>query len=127
MAVSDGDIYVVWAEAGVVQFRKSTNDGSSFDPAVAVSTTPGAARAQVKVDDEDVYVVWEAFVGGISDIFFAHSSNAGKSFGAEVNVSRSAGDSQNAQLTLSDGRVVVTWQDNSPVGAGFEIFVAQGR
>lgn len=129
MAVSDGRIFIVWSEDGAsVLLRRSTNNGSGFDPAKKLNVTTGVAHPQIKADGSDVYVVWEAAgQGGNNDIYFVHSSDAGRNFSSEKNISSSPGQSEFPQIALPDDRVVVTWRDDSAAGRGFEIFVAQGR
>jgi len=128
MALSDGDIYIVWSEAGNIKFRKSTDNGASFDTATQLNgSTVNALGPQIKVDDSDVYVVWSAepAAGTATEIFLAHSDDGGKNFDAETNVSNTTGNSQAPQAALSGDRIVVTWQDDSNPGKGLEIFYAR--
>ena len=127
MAVSDGDVFVVWSEGADITFRRSTNAGSGFSNPKKLNTVAGAFRPQIKVDDDDVYVVWEAGPAGATDIFLAHSDNRGNGFGAETNVSNTAGNSEAPQVTVTDNRIVVTWRDDSIPGQANEIFFAQGK
>jgi hypothetical protein len=128
MAISDGDIYVLWSEAGDIKLRKSTDNGTGFEPAKQLnSSTVNAFGPQIKVDDSDVYVVWSAepAAGAPTEIFLAHSDDGGKNFDAETNVSNTAGNSLAPQVALSGDRIVVTWQDDSNPGKGLEIFYAR--
>lgn len=102
MAISDGDIYVVWSEAGDIKLRKSTDNGAGFEPAKQLnSSTVNAFGPQIKIDDSDVYVVWSAepAAGAPTEIFLAHSDD-GKNFDAETNVSNTAGNSLAPQVAL---------------------------
>jgi hypothetical protein len=65
--------------------------------------------------------------GGSTDIFFAQSTDGGRNFSNETDISNNSGPSGFPQIVVSEDRVVVTWRDAIIPGLGFEIFFAQGR
>ncbi|MEK6441518.1 hypothetical protein [Pseudonocardia sp. T1-2H] len=75
----------------------------------------------------DVYATGEATGrGGSTDVFFARSTDSGRNFNNETNISNNSGPSEFLQIVVSEDRVVVTWRDATIPGLGFEIFFAQG-
>src|SRR5215207_4328770 len=80
--------------------------------------------------ENDVYIVWQDSVPGSAgsyknyDIFFTKSSDAGTSFGWEINLSNYNGFSEHPQLATSGNNVYVVWADNS-FSANREIFFAK--
>jgi len=81
--------------------------------------------------ENDVYVVWQDSVPGSAgssyknyDIFFTKSSDAGTSFGKEINLSNNNGFSEHPQLATSGNNVYVVWADNS-FSVNREIFFAK--
>jgi hypothetical protein len=129
IAVSKRNVFVVWSEnLDELLFRRSTNNGSSFEAAVRVNDAGGAVHPQILASGSDVYLVWEALgQGGNNDIFFAQSHDNGHHLSDEVNLSNNTGPSEFPQLALSDDHVVVTWRDASTPGLDFEIFHASGE
>src|SRR5215207_6521516 len=77
--------------------------------------------------ENDVYVVWQDSVSSSTgsyrnyDIFFKKSSDAGTSFGKEINLSNNNGFSEHPQLATSGNNVYVVWADNS-ISTNREIF-----
>jgi len=129
IAVSQNRVFIVWSEnADVVLFRRSANNGASFEPVKQLSVAPGATRPQIVASGSNVYVVWDAMgQGGHTDIFFVHSGDNGHNFSKEVNISNNNGVSEAAQIAVPEDRIVVTWRDDSVAGQAFEVFFAQGK
>ena len=142
IAVSGNNVFVVWSENGQnILISRSTSGGArnSFTTLPQLNTTAGAVTPQVAVSGNNVFVVWSA--GG--DIYFAESSNQGRTFIRENNISRHADDpvcpgaavpcdAIDPDIRVSGNRLIVTWRDNRlpRVGlpsAGYEIFVAGRR
>ena len=70
-------------------FRKSNNNGITFDAALNLSNNPGDSRsAKIAASQDDVYVVWDDRTGKIlgRDIFFIRSNTGGISFGATTTI-----------------------------------------
>jgi hypothetical protein len=116
IAVSGGNVYVVWSEtvntinstanstskSFDIFFRRSTDGGHTFGDIVNVSNNNNNSResnlAQISVSGDNVYVVWEAKMLQNNDIFFRRSTDGGHTFGDIVNVSNNSGSSSNPQI-----------------------------
>jgi hypothetical protein len=61
----------------------------------------------------NVYVTWwDNKTTGNNEVFFAASTDKGKTFGKTINLSNASGGSADSQLAASDNNVHVTWWDN---------------
>jgi hypothetical protein len=129
IAVSGKNVYVVWSEdQDKILFRRSSDGGANFRPAITLSDAGGAITPQIVASGENVYVVWAASgQGGLTDIFFTQSNDRGRNFENEENISNNGGDSENPDIGLSGNNVIVTWRDNTTPGMDFEIFFTQGE
>lgn len=83
--------------------------------------------------EDDIYIVWQDSVpssAGSSyrnyDIFSTKSSDAGTSFGREINLSNNNGFSEHPQLATSGNNVYVVWADNS-FSANREYFLPKAQ
>jgi hypothetical protein len=119
-AVSDNYIYVVWTENsspqenGEINFRRSSDNGASFQAAENLSNNPGnSTNAIVAAHRNNVYVVWTDDETGNTDIYFKKSSDYGNSFNQTINLSRTNGSSHSPQLAVSDNHVYVVWTDDT--------------
>jgi hypothetical protein len=115
--------YVVWSGDPLhtnpdlaVFFRRSGNNGATFDPTITVSTAQGIGVHDPKIvaSGSDVYVVWyQGKVGGSSDIFFVASHDGGQNFTQPVNLSNDTFSSKH-QIALVGPHVYVTWVSDDP-------------
>jgi hypothetical protein len=104
----------------------------NFDNVMNLTNNPrDSVYGQVDASSEnDVYIVWQDSVPGSAgsyrnyDIYFKKSSDAGTSFGKEINLSNNNGFSEHPQLATSGNNVYVVWADNS-FSANREIFFAK--
>jgi hypothetical protein len=117
-----GVIHVVWHDNSAGHFQilysHSTDGGSTFTRAVAVS---GAGEAQVPaitVDrDGGIYVAWEGEAAGNREIFFSRSVDGGATFTSPANLSMSPGDSKHPAIAAHEkGIVYAAWQDSTGPG-----------
>src|SRR5215203_443951 len=104
----------------------------NFDNVMNLTNNPrDSVYGQVDASSEnDVYIVWQDSVPGSAgsyrnyDIYFKKSSDAGTSFGKEINLSNNNGFSEHPQLATSGNNVYVVWADNS-FSVNREIFFAR--
>ncbi len=100
-----------------VMVTKSTDGGTTFSTPLNVSNDAGQSTAPSVLPDGrgGVSVVWEDTTGNDqSDIFYAHSTDGGKTFGAGVNLSANPGVSTGAVGAVDAlGNVFVMWTDDS--------------
>ena len=82
---------------------------------VNVSNSIGESRrAQLLVEENNVYVVWNDKTPGNDEIFFAKSTDGGKSFDEPINLSQNEGPSAFPRVAVSGSNVYVIWYDYSP-------------
>jgi hypothetical protein len=102
----------------------------NFDNATNLTNNPNdSVYGQIEASSENnVNIVWQDSVPGPTgrnyDIFFKRSSDAGTSFGKEINLSNNNGFSEHPQLATSGNNVYVVWADNS-FSANREILFAR--
>jgi hypothetical protein len=107
---------VVWQnlDNGDIFFAFSTNNGQTFSSPANISDNTGESRnPQISSQGNNVYVVWEDFTPGISDIFFAFSTNNGQTFSSTQNISENDGESFFPRISSQGNNVYVTWADES--------------
>jgi hypothetical protein len=91
----------------------------NFENATNLTNNPNdSVYGQIEASSENnVGIVWQDYVPGPTgrnyDIFFKRSSDAGTSFGKEINLSNNNGFSEHPQLATSGNNVYVVWADNS--------------
>ncbi|MFQ5941800.1 MAG: sialidase family protein, partial [Nitrososphaerales archaeon] len=84
---------------------------------------------EIAVSDSNVYVVWQDCPVGQNprscawEVFFARSTDNGASFSDPINVSKTAGSSNYAEIAVSGSNVYVMWREKE--GSGSEIFFAR--
>ncbi len=107
-------------------FARSTDGGLTFsDPKNISETTGFSAGPQISSDGNNVYVVWqEAPIIGISDIFFATSTDGGLTFTDAENISENTGRSVFPQISAYGNNVYVVWQDEDTTTGISDIFFA---
>jgi hypothetical protein len=87
------------------------------------NTSSDSYRAQVLVDDENLYVVWTESIGNNSEVFFTKSSDQGKTFVTPKNISNNEGDSAFPRISAQHGKIFISWYDYSPGQS--DVFVAR--
>ena len=129
-ASQDGIIYIAWRKILQGQVRetvvaRSTNNGQAFSPPVIVGhdqwVFAGCPHrpASIGVDNTGrLYVVW--YTEGPEDtpgVYIAMSDDQGHTFTPRQQLNRSKGTfPDHPQMTVdSSGRVVVIWEEQSPV------------
>jgi len=74
--------------------------------------TYSGPRASLAVSGNNIYLTWWDNKTGNNEVFFAGSSNGGKSFRNPINLSNATGGSADSQVAASGSNVYVTWWDN---------------
>jgi Neuraminidase (sialidase) len=131
IAVSGSNVFVVWHSGGgecqsanEIHFRRSTDNGATWHPAVNLSNNPGHSSAPlIAASGSNVYVVWTQLNPDetLSDIFFRRSTDNGATWKSKVNISNNVGDSLTPQVNFSGINVYVAWSDDLPTNN--DIFV----
>lgn len=96
-------------EGQTLYLRKSTDNGETFGAPITVSP-PGydASNPKIAVSGRNVYVGWEGTIPDVDStvhIFFAKSTDGGKSFSAPLDF----GPSVNPRLAVDQNNVYLAW------------------
>src|SRR5919198_1177567 len=122
LAVSGKNIYLTWWDNKTgnneVFFAGSSNGGKSFrNPINLSNATGGSADSQIAASDSNVYVTWWDNKTGSCEVFFARSTDNGKTFGNATNVSNSTDlSSIGARIAASGSNVYIAWIDITNAG-----------
>ncbi|MCA8969950.1 MAG: exo-alpha-sialidase [Planctomycetes bacterium] len=127
----NGEVYVSWYSTTTIQFRASTNGGTSFGPTRTVAPivripnrlSPTSFRAYsfptTAVDRSNgpfrgrIHVSWASMNGSTADVFACYSDNAGATWSTPKVVNDSSTGDQFMQWMAVDesGAVFCCWQD----------------
>src|SRR5947209_6557777 len=69
-------------------------------------------RASIATSNNNVYVTWWDNKTGNNEVFFARSTDNGKSFNKTINISNATGCSADNQIAVQGNNVYITWWDN---------------
>src|SRR5712691_8631618 len=69
-------------------------------------------RASMAVSGDNVYLTWWDNKTGNNEVFFARSTDNGKTFDTPINLSNAKGASADSQIAVAQNNVYVTWWDN---------------
>jgi Collagen triple helix repeat (20 copies) len=128
MAVSGSNVYVVWEDEssgnGDIFYKRSTNGGATFGEPINLSVNDGESHAPaIAVSGTNVYVVWEDFTPGNSDILYKRSTDGGISFVEPTeNLSNNDGSSELPAIAAIGNSVHVIWQDWIPQVTNLDIY-----
>jgi hypothetical protein len=118
-ATEKGDVYVVWRDEttgnGDIYFRKSANNGSTFDATIDLSNNSGLSFwPKIYLTKNNTYVLWVDNSTGNKEIYFKRISDNGSSVTTLLNVSNSNGSSSDPQIAaMEKGDVYVVWRDET--------------
>ena len=108
-------VYVAWEEGAHVSFRRSADEGRSFEPARFLDEGRGASSLpQLATLGTNVYAVWQEGNGAHSEIAFRRSTTGGASFEPLLNLSQSRGASRRPLLDSFESSVYVVWEESLP-------------
>jgi hypothetical protein len=115
----ENKVYVVWMEDTPkdkqIWFRKSTNNGSTFDRAISLSSghdiEDSIIPKAIAAFGNDVYVVWRQLEddGKTGSILIKASNDSGNSFGEMNKVSSNAVYSSSPKVAAFNKSVYVLW------------------
>ena len=118
---SSETVNIVWGDTndsrGKVLFIKSTDLGLTFNEPLDVSRSSGVAfDPEIAIDPGDaINVAWQDTAPGASVIMFSRSTDRGQTFSEPKRVSTGSGSATEAAIaTDGDGRISITWVDESP-------------
>jgi hypothetical protein len=116
--LGNDSVYVTWTDDsagnGDVYFKRSNDNGTTFDTTQNLSQNPGnSTAAQMAAYRDNVYVLWEDSSTGNGDIYFRKSMDSGINFGSIENLSNNTSVSDSFDIAASGSDVYVVWSDNS--------------
>jgi hypothetical protein len=69
-------------------------------------------RTSIALSGNNVYLTWWDNKTGNNEVFFARSTDNGKTFDTPINLSDAKGASADSQIAVAQNNVYVTWWDN---------------
>ena len=119
LAASGSRLYAVWEDSlsggGDVLFRRSADDGATFELPIKLNNSAGASQPRIAVSGDHVYVVWTEFINVTAEIFLRASADGGATFGPAVNLSQTTGRmSFEPHLAAAGSHVYVVWREDVP-------------
>ncbi|HJT09513.1 MAG TPA: sialidase family protein, partial [Candidatus Nitrosotalea sp.] len=128
MVVNGNSIYATWMDFTPgnfeVMFSQSTDGGQTFAKPINLSgDSQDSGYPQLAAVGNNVYVTWTNAVSDKNyDIFFAKSTDGGKTFSQPLNVSNTVGPSGWPQIAV-DGNVYISWVDHTP--GYYHVYIAK--
>lgn len=86
----------------------------------AVLNNYAHVRVPIAVSGDNVYVTWWDNKTGNNEVFFARSTDNGKTFDTTINLSNATGASADNEISAQGDNVYVTWWDNKT--GNWEVF-----
>jgi hypothetical protein len=128
VSASNDNVYVVWQESvpGTVirnydiLFKRSTNNGSTFDQEINLSNNPGfSEHPQISSVADNVYVIWADDTNGNNNkqVYFKKSNDNGNSFGEAIKLSNNNLSSFNQDIAAFDKNVYAVWLEKAFSGS----------
>jgi len=120
IALSGDYIFVIWYDitdkGSDVFFTRSVDKGLTFSKPINLSQSNAKSELpQIVADNENVYVVWQDYSQGNSDIFLRESTDSGATFGSIRNLSNNEEESNifilGPQIFLDSNQVYTVWED----------------
>ncbi|MGI0040813.1 MAG: sialidase family protein [Nitrosopumilaceae archaeon] len=112
----NGESRIVDVETGdeEIIFGRSQDNGQTFE-FTNISNTPGKIswNPRIRVDESNVYVVWNEMTGKASDIFFSASNDNGNFFGDPINVSNNPLESLDAGIAVNENKIYLIWNQKT--------------
>jgi len=116
IAVSGPMVHVVWTDVrgggfGTVFYKRSTDEGLTWQADTALTNSPDALYPSVAVSGSLVHVVWRDFRDGNWRIYYKRSADGGASWSPDTRLTNGTVSSLDASVAVSDSVVHVVWQD----------------
>jgi hypothetical protein len=111
IAVSGGNVYVVWEDGETILFSASGNRGTSFGSIANISnSTASISSPYIAASGDSVYLSWESKEG----VLFRASTDNGMTFSDVINLSNSYGHAVSPKVAASGTNVYAVWNDLTP-------------
>jgi hypothetical protein len=117
VAASGSVVHVVWQDNRdgnwEIYYKRSTDGGVSWGADTRLTNNPSNSELpSIAVYGSAVYVVWEDFRDGNSEIYYKRSTDTGISWGADTRLTNNTAFSEYSSVSLSGSVVHVLWRDD---------------
>ncbi len=127
IATSGDTVHIVWQDdrsgSDRIYYKRSTDAGISWGTDIQLTnTSAGSEVPSLAVSGAVIHVVWQDFRGGTNyKIYYKRSTDAGTSWGTDIQLTFTSTFSLNPSVTVSGQVVHVVWQDRRD-GPNYEIY-----
>jgi hypothetical protein len=130
LGIGNGLLHVVWCDLcngfKGIYYRRSTDNGTTFSPAVLVSEAgTDAWNPDLAVDGSTVVVVWEDYRERWGEIYSRRSTDGGETWDPPARETYTAGFSVHPRVESGGGATYLVWQDRS--SGNWEVLFTQLR
>lgn len=130
ISTSNDNVYVVWQESipGAdirnydILFKRSTDNGSSFDREINLSNNTGfSEHPQISSVADHVHIIWADDTSDNKQVYFKTSNDAGNTFGETIKLSNNNSSSSfNHDITSFANNVYAVWLEK-PVSGPYRV------
>ncbi|CUR51387.1 exported protein of unknown function [Nitrosotalea devaniterrae] len=131
VAASNGNVYVSWFNYVSPEdrlFFKSSNNGSSFSDDIQIRTNDTIQNdvSSILVSGNNIGIIWTGILNhGLRSIFLSTSTDEGNTFGDQVDLSATTGDSFLPQTIQAGSKVYVLWSSFGNCNSARQACVSQ--
>jgi hypothetical protein len=95
-----------------VFFRRSTNNGTSWDSTQRISNATGRSEDPcITAGGPYVHIVWNEFRDGNCEVYYRHSSDQGMTWGPETRLTNAPNHSYSPNIVASGSNADIAWED----------------
>jgi hypothetical protein len=118
IAGSSQTLHAVWSDWRVgdeeIYYKRSSDEGASWGPDTRLSNAlERSLYPSIAVSGQNVYVVWQDYRDGPTEIYYKSSTNDGLTWSADIKLSNTWGTSDRPSIAVSGQNIYVVWQDLS--------------
>lgn len=122
IAVVDSNVHVVWYDVrsgdDEIYYKHSSNGGTTWGSDIRLTNAPESSNApSLAVNNSLIHVTWCDWRDGDAEIYYKRSTDNGISWGPDIRLTNSAGNSAIPSVATSDSNVYVVWVDDRDAGS----------
>lgn len=120
LAISGSSFHVIWVEDGLLNFRRSTNGGSTWGTKIPLTSGGdiygGSYGISIAAEGSYVHIAmsWRNVSSVDHEIYYCRSTNGGSSFGGWVQLTDNATESRMPDLEINGSYVHIVYTDEWP-------------
>jgi hypothetical protein len=116
LSISGTTIHLIWQDTRdgntEIYYKRSTNNGINWGIDTRLTNNAGASGNPLGASiGLNVYVVWDDNRDGNWEIYFKHSTDAGITWGSDIRLTDTTGDSGWPSIAVAPPFIHVTWED----------------